>query len=629
MRCLPALTAASLFLSLSRTASAQKEPPLKLQSGLKIERSVKLAPGNYALTEAPGGRIHVTGQNLVLDFAGVVLQGGTRKGVGLHLVGAKNVTIKNLTVQGCLWGIVLEKCEGVKLIQCNASLNGTLPPGTVIDESGTKPEDEWGGGILLRDSTKCLVQKCTARYQWDGMDVIRSTGNVIETSDFSYNGNWGVHFWASSQNTFRSNKAIWCTTGAGMLYQALSGWQTYDAQAVAIDHDSNENLIEGNDLRFGGDGIFIRANEGPVTPGTVVPPKNASNRNILRNNDCSFSPNNAIEVDFVDDTIIEGNNCSNSNYGMWLGYSRRSQVRGNILVNCTRHAVEIENGQDGVFERNVFGFDTPRPEGQLVYLRQNGRDKTPSGGYSFRDNLFYGTDRGVLLKATGAKLLRNTLISATQNKGVLGSGDALSPLAEADSSVQFEVKPPTPLLKPRAKSIAVKPGQWVTLRVVRSKLSLTPPVVEADGAPLWVRAFTPNTVTFQIPEEFWDRPAPSLVELRVCGGAALSEPVTLQIEQNHLLPRIDAVTPNPALQNDKILIVGQNLDGGRILLNGLPAEVIQATDSLITLRPPAGLMKSTGFNLVWERGQGAERVHTPPITFMVSPSPSVLPPPKK
>ena len=204
---------------------------------------------------------------------------------------------------------------------------------------------------------------------------------MIDGCDFSYNNNWGIHFWNSSRNTFQNSRAVWCTTGAGRLYQALTGWQTYDAQAVAIDHNSNENLISGNDLRFSGDGIFIRANEGPITPGTVVPVLNASNRNVLRDNDCAFSPNNAIEADFVEGTIIEGNNVSNSHYGMWLGYSQGSVVKSNIGINDSANVVEIENGQGAVFENNVFGYDAYRDGGQAILLRQNGRDKTPSRNY--------------------------------------------------------------------------------------------------------------------------------------------------------------------------------------------------------------------------------------------------------
>ena len=222
-----------------------------------------------------------------------------------------------------------------------------------------------------------------SNYQWDGLAVVRSDDNLIDACDLSYNNNWGIHFWNSSRNTFRNSRAVWCAPGAGRLYQALTGWQTYDAQAVAIDHNSNENVISGNDLRFSGDGIFIRANEGPITPGTAVPVLNASNRNVLRDNDCGFSPNNAIEADFVEDTIIEGNNVSNSHYGMWLGYSQRSIVKSNIGINDSANAVEIENGQSAVFENNVFGYDDYRDDGQAILLRQNGRDKRCREATSF------------------------------------------------------------------------------------------------------------------------------------------------------------------------------------------------------------------------------------------------------
>ena len=45
---------------------------------------------------------------------------------------------------------------------------------------------------------------------------------MIQHGDFSYNGNWGVHFWGSSRNTFRDNRAVWCTTGSGKLFQAFT-----------------------------------------------------------------------------------------------------------------------------------------------------------------------------------------------------------------------------------------------------------------------------------------------------------------------------------------------------------------------------------------------------------------------
>ena len=55
----------------------------------------------------------------------------------------------------------------------------------VIDESGREPEDQHGGGILIRDSTACVVRQCRAQHQWDGIDVVRSHDNKITDSDFS------------------------------------------------------------------------------------------------------------------------------------------------------------------------------------------------------------------------------------------------------------------------------------------------------------------------------------------------------------------------------------------------------------------------------------------------------------
>ena len=147
MRCPSVLLLSSLALSLSFSGFAQSEAPLQLQTAIKIERSLRVAPGNYTLAPREGYRVQVSGQNIVVDFAGASLEGGDKKGTGILIKDAKNVTIKNANVYNCLWGIVIERSEGVKLINCTTSYNGTLSPGTVIDESGEKPEDQWGGGI--------------------------------------------------------------------------------------------------------------------------------------------------------------------------------------------------------------------------------------------------------------------------------------------------------------------------------------------------------------------------------------------------------------------------------------------------------------------------------------------------
>jgi parallel beta-helix repeat protein len=587
--------------------------PITLTSGLKITGATRIKPGVYRLNDAGSGMVQVSGSGFTLDLQGAKIVGpGSNQGIGIHVTDARNILIKHADISHCLWGIVVERSSGVKLQDCVTSRNGDLSPGTVIDESGHEPEDNHGGGILIRDSRDCVAQRCTSQYQWDGIDVVRSENNVIEDGDYSYNGNWGLHLWDSSRNVFRRNRAIWCTTGAGTLFQALTGWQTYDSQAVGIDHNSNENHIEDNDLRFGGDAIFIRANEGPITPGTVVPPRNGSHRNVLRNNDCSYSPNNAIEVDLVDDTVIEGNNCSFSNYGMWLGYSRRCIIRNNICVNDSTHAVEIENGQGDLFANNVFGYDTPCQNGQLIYLRQNGRDKTPSGPYTLKDNLFYGAPIGVLFRATTANLTGNTFLWSGTQPARIAAEETPSQITQADNKIAGG---PESAGNVQIRQEAIKPGALFTLSGIES--SSIPPVVEVDGIPVWLRKVTQNEVVCWMPDDFWDRPAKTQVAIRVRTAAGDSPPVMARIAWPDNQPRITSLAPDPARLGDTVTITGTHLDGTRVLFNNKPAIVIDASPTQLQLKLPEGILVSTRYNLLVERGEGENQMRTWPITCRV------------
>jgi parallel beta-helix repeat protein len=622
----------SVVPGLSTLADEAPSPaPIPVTAGVRIRSAARLKPGAYRLADQGSGIVQITGSGFEVDCAGARIVGpGKGQGIGIRITDARNVTIRNADVTGCLWGIVLERCVGVRLVHCRSSVNNDLKPGTVIDESGREPEDQWGGGILIRDCRDCTAQRCTAQYQWDGIDIIRSEGCVIEDGDVSYNGNWGVHFWDSSRNAFRRNRAVWCTTGGGKLYQALTGWQTYDAQAVGIDHNSCENVIEGNDLRFGGDAIFIRANEGPITPGTVVPPHNGSHRNVLRDNDCSFSPNNAIEVDLVDDTVIENNNCSNSHYGMWLGYSRRCVVRGNICINDTAHAVEIENGQSDLFEHNVFGWDVGRPNDALVYLRQNGRDATPSRAYKLVGNDFYGAGVGVLLRRTEADLTGNWL-ETVDGQGALVRQETPSDVREVGTEAHppYRDADPGPLVK------QLRPGVPARVDALATPGEVLPPVVEVAGIPVWVsiRDNVPGVAELRFPADMWDRPAATSAGVRVRSNRRWTSYRNVAPVWPPDRPRIDSITPNPARIGDTVTVRGVNLGGAsRLLLNGKPVPILVKDpggdlppNEDLSFRLPEGILVPSRYNLIWERGTGENRVHTWPITFSVDVRTSEMP----
>ncbi len=608
----------SPLLATASGGAAKADIPLRV--GVKITSSQRIAGGVYRLSDAgdQAGVVQISGSGFSVDFHGAKLIGPGGIGVGVKITDAKNLTIRNADVSRYLWGIVLERCSGVRLINCVSSRNADLPPGTVIDESGTGPEDNHGSGFVLRDCNHCLIQKCAAQHQWDGIDVVRSTNSIIEDGDYSYNGNWGLHLWTSSSNTFRRNRAIWCTTGSGLLYQSLSGWQTYDSQAVGIDHNSNENTIEDNDLRFGGDAIFIRANEGGQTPGHPVPVKNGSNRNMILNNDCSFSPNNAIEVDFVEDTVISGNNCSNSNYGMWLGYSVRSVCRNNICVNDSTHAVEIENVQNGVFASNVFGWDDHRLNGQLVVLRQNGNDKTPSGPYRIENNLFYGAETGVKLVNTPATLVGNYFAKLNMKASSLVVADSNSAAVEKGTTQAGDAAQKASLMRSaNVRPQPVVPGSKLESDAVGYTTGSPPPVVELAGVPLWIRELGSGRAIVWVPHDGWNLPAAADVWLSVRTARVGLRSSHFRYVWSPREPLIKHVDPNPARIGDNITVSGTNLVVGRFLLNVKVVDIVSQAGDKAVLKAPEGILIPTHYNLVWEKGEGDERVATWPVTLTV------------
>lgn len=587
--------------------------------GLQIHSSRRLRRGQYQLSDPGNGVIQVTGNDIDLDCTGVKLE-GDGKGVGLRIVNAHRVFIRGLSVSNYLWGVVVEDSSYVTIQNCTASQNGDLPSGTVIDESGKAAESNHGGGYLLRNAQHCRVLACAAQHEWDGLDAVGCNNNTFRGNDFSYLNNWGLHLWGSSHNTFSRNRSIWCTTGEGGTFQGSSGWPTLDSAAVLMEHSSAYNLIENNDLRYGGDGVFIRANEGPVTPGSVVPPQHASNHNWIRNNDCSFSPNNAIEADLCDNNEFLHNNCSFSNYGLWLGYSRRAIVEKNTVVGCTSRGLQIENGQDNIIAHNTFMGPADKPAQSLIYLYQNGRDKTPSGPYTVLGNVLVGSTQPIELTHTRVTAGGNQLLASGAQ---LFFGDSSSAITHTDPETTPDEPKPTladispdpvpvggPVLPPattatNADILAMLPpySSLVILKGARLTAGLAEPVVLVAGVPAMILTQTPTRLQLALPQDLWNRPAPANVPLQIFNGQRYSKTEALNLEWTGASPRIESITPEPAKPGQPVTVTGDQLRGPDdaepvVTLNGVPVHLSDSTAQSLTFTAPTGLLTTHKYNLV-------------------------------
>jgi parallel beta-helix repeat protein len=396
----------------------------------EVTKSVKLKLGTYRLTQP----MVVSGSNLVLDGGGATLV-GNGEAAGLQIVKAQNVTIKNLKLKGFRWGILADGSAGLKLVNVDSSGNqnhfeATTEGKTVMDMEGGK-EPDYGGGILLRGVTGGLLQGVEAHGQWNGVTLSNCTKVVLDRCDLSKNDDTGLHLWSSSNNEVRDSRISWI--GIGIVKNGAFAHKGGDQAGILVEHDSNKNRFLRNDLvHCVGDGVFIRANELAPVPAAdarkqgvpsvgenpVLLPTHPSNDNLFQENDASFAEDaNSFESDFCFGNQFIKNVASYSNYGFWLGFSRNTTVRGNLVVGNKTRGLQLDNGWANVVEGNTFIREFGAPiamyfsDEEANAAKPNHGAQNRSGDIRVFDNLFIGYPRPFrFINSSPATVQANTWI---------------------------------------------------------------------------------------------------------------------------------------------------------------------------------------------------------------------------
>ncbi|MCH7801009.1 MAG: right-handed parallel beta-helix repeat-containing protein [Chloroflexi bacterium] len=280
--------------------------------------------------------------------------------------------IRNGMIRGFYQGIKIVDCQRVTIENCVVSDNHNPADTGWLTDTASPNEEGFGGGIYLAGVTEGLIEGNTATGNFNGVDLVRCERVTVRGNNASHSGNVGIHLLASSDNVIEDNQADHCIRFAGRFWN-----DTADSAGILLEEYSHRNRIVGNSLRHGGDGFFIRANN-----------RHPSNDNYVARNDGSFSPNNAFEATFSEGNLFEDNVASFSNYGFWLGYSRRTTVRNNRIISNRSDGVAIEHGSRNSIESNEIS-------GNLCGVRlwwspsQVGDD--PSEKYVVRDNTINGS----------------------------------------------------------------------------------------------------------------------------------------------------------------------------------------------------------------------------------------------
>ena len=319
----------------SEAATTCKNPT----SGMAITANTTLCAGTFAMNTPPGSAaITIGADNVTVTCNQTILQGPGASGataspnVGFNVVGRKTVTLKGCTAKGFQYGAVVKNSSSVTLDTMHLDDNFTDPA------AGWVQDGEQGGGIRVENTTSSTVKNSTFTRNWNGIELRSSSSITVTGNTGNQTNNVGALIVASNNNTVTNNDFSYAIRGTYDF-----GSITFDSAGILLDAGSSGNLIQGNNARNGGDGIFLRTIIGPC----------ATNNRII-GNDASMSPNNGIES-WCDNNVFSNNTANNCNYGIWLGASDYLTVTGNTAAYNNTDGISIQGGSDrhGLIQDNI------------------------------------------------------------------------------------------------------------------------------------------------------------------------------------------------------------------------------------------------------------------------------------
>jgi parallel beta-helix repeat protein len=286
----------------------------------------------------------------------------------------------------------------------NLPKNAELPPLTAWTDINVPAEGNYGSGIILINVTGGKIANNYLEHQQNGICMYSCKGLTVEKNDCCYASGWGIQMNGSTECTVQNNLADFCDR-----VHFRGGDQDYvgaDAAGLLMVNSSCKNKILNNYFRSGGDGIFMTGG------------KNGCNDNLIEGNDCSLSPNNAIEAWGTQRNIFRKNKASKSNYGFWLGGASNCQIIENQVFWNRFSGVTVDHGNSNTISKNII-----RGNGQGVMLWSNNprpeKSVAPEGdtfGYVITDNEFRSNRVAIYCLTAKAGDSRCYKLTVTGNK---------------------------------------------------------------------------------------------------------------------------------------------------------------------------------------------------------------------
>jgi parallel beta-helix repeat protein len=280
---------------------------------------------------------------------------------GICLWRCSNGTLSNNSCTDDYYGIRLVSSCGITLYNNSCSANdmeGIFLSAGSNDNSliGNNCSGNTEAGMRVEDSSGNTVTNNTCFYNYEGIDIIRSSENTVNNNtigDSTGSDVAGIWLLQSGNNTISNNTCH--STYYGL---ALTG--------------SSNNTISNNSCYLNQeDGIYF----------------SSSDRNTLINNTCSNNTGAGMLLDSSTNNTVMNNTCVSNKYGISVSYSTNITLSQNTLVNngirlsgnllkyVTLHTIGISNTVNGkpvYYYKNTTGGTVPAGAGQVILANCTG-----------------------------------------------------------------------------------------------------------------------------------------------------------------------------------------------------------------------------------------------------------------
>jgi nitrous oxidase accessory protein NosD len=348
--------------------------PLTDTMTIASNSNIKIKSGMYKFDDLHrDGVIRIVNkQNVTIDGDSVTVVGTAFGGYLIYIENSRNITIKNFeSVSDFFYVVSANQSSDLLIENNNFSYNRKDTLGWISIWSDHN--QALGGGVLLYQCDSSELRDNRMVQQNDGIAMYECEKMNIHNNVLNWNCGFGIRM------NFTNKSHIWHNDCSHVNRET----DPSDCAAILL-IVSNENLVENNDLTYSGDGVFLGQYQYSNIP----------NNNRFLNNDCSYSPHNAIEATFGDGNVYIGNRCNYSHYGFWLGYSFNSLVKDNEIIGNFQSGIAVDRGFKNTFvsnliKENPYGFELW--EGGIIEPYQN----QFSHDYTITDNVIEGNVWGI------------------------------------------------------------------------------------------------------------------------------------------------------------------------------------------------------------------------------------------